>query len=126
QSGVGKSTLINQIMPGVNAATGEVSENSRLGTHTTTASRLYFIPNGGHIIDSPGVREFGLSHIEASQIIEGMIDLKQFDGQCKFRNCSHMNEKGCAIGLAVKEHKVHQQRFNNYQKIVSQIEQASR
>ncbi len=121
QSGVGKSSLINQLLPDVEALTGAVSENSRLGTHTTTASRLYFLPEDGWIIDSPGVREFGLSHIEPEQLIDGFIDLKPFAGGCKFRNCRHLNEKGCALAQASNEHKISQQRFENYQKIYQQI-----
>ena len=117
QSGVGKSSLINQLLPDVTALTGQVSENSRLGTHTTTASRLYFLPDSGFIIDSPGVREFGLSHIEPELIIQGFIELQPLQGDCKFRNCQHQNEKGCALIRAAEQGTISKQRLKNYQKI---------
>ncbi|WMS88996.1 small ribosomal subunit biogenesis GTPase RsgA [Pleionea litopenaei] len=120
QSGVGKSSLINKILPSSQIATGEVSENSRLGTHTTTASRVYFF-DSGHIIDSPGVREFGLTHMEADQIIYGFRDLLPFAAECKFRNCRHLNEKGCAIAQAVETKAVSKQRLSNYQSIINSI-----
>jgi ribosome biogenesis GTPase len=121
QSGVGKSSLINRLLPNVQAITGGVSENSRLGTHTTTASRLYFLPDNGWIIDSPGVREFGLSHINPERLIDGFIELKPHAGECKFRNCRHLNEKGCAIITAANEGKITHQRLENYQKIYQQL-----
>ncbi len=124
QSGVGKSSLINQLLPNALAVTGEVSQNSRLGTHTTTASRLYFLPQSGCIIDSPGVREFGLSHIDEDELINGFIDLHPFLGQCKFRNCRHLNEKGCAVLEAANNQKISPQRWDNYQKIYQQISAA--
>ncbi|WP_144393923.1 small ribosomal subunit biogenesis GTPase RsgA [Pleionea sediminis] len=119
QSGVGKSSLIKALMPQAEVETGEVSENSKLGTHTTTASRLFFLANDGFIIDSPGVREFGLSHIDTESIINGFVDLKQFVGHCKFRNCQHIQEKGCALHQAVIDGKIEKQRLENYQKIIT-------
>lgn len=121
QSGVGKSSLINQLIPQADILTGAVSENSRLGTHTTTASRLYFLPEKGYIIDSPGVREFGLSHLEPEQIISGFVDLKQQLTQCKFRNCRHLGEKGCSLSKALEQDKVSEQRLSNYQKIYQSV-----
>ncbi len=120
-SGVGKSSLINALMPKTEAVVGAVSENSRLGTHTTTASTLYFLPDGGHIIDSPGIREFGLSHIEKEELIAGFIDLAPLASDCKFRNCSHLNEPGCSFDHAVKLGKVSQQRVENFRKIFTSI-----
>ncbi|NVJ62159.1 MAG: small ribosomal subunit biogenesis GTPase RsgA [Gammaproteobacteria bacterium] len=121
QSGVGKSSLINSLLPEAEILTGAVSENSRLGTHTTTASRLYFLPDKGYIIDSPGVREFGLSHLEPEQLIDGFIDLKQQLNQCKFRNCRHLGEKGCSLNAALETQEINAQRLSNYQKIYQSI-----
>ncbi len=121
QSGVGKSSLINQLVPHATIETGEVSQNSKLGTHTTTASRLYFLPKEGCIIDSPGVREFALWHIEAEDLIKGFIDLRAFQSQCKFRNCQHQNEKGCAITDAAQKQLISEQRLTNFQKILTQL-----
>ncbi len=121
QSGVGKSSLINALLPKAQAETGLVSENSKLGTHTTTASKLFFLEDNGFIIDSPGVREFALSHIQPEQIIDGFIDLKPFHGDCKFRNCRHLNEKGCGLSEALKQGRVTAQRLENYQKIVQSL-----
>lgn len=125
QSGVGKTSLINQLLPDVEALTGQVSENSRLGTHTTTASRLYFLPESGCIIDSPGVREFGLSHIEPEQLFDGFVEFRPYLGGCKFRNCKHLNEKGCALLKSAQDKNISVQRLENYQKIYQQITSSS-
>ncbi|MCO7224872.1 small ribosomal subunit biogenesis GTPase RsgA [Pleionea sp. CnH1-48] len=121
QSGVGKSSLINELLPDVAALTGAVSENSRLGTHTTTASKLYFLSGGGHIIDSPGTREFGLWHLPADDLLRGFKELYPIQNQCKFRNCQHLNEPGCAIQKAVSEHSVELSRFESYQSILKSL-----
>lgn len=92
QSGVGKSSLINQLLPEVNALTGSVSDNSGLGQHTTTASRLYHLPQGGQLIDSPGIREFGLWHLEPEQITLGYREFQSVLGTCKFRDCKHKTD----------------------------------
>ncbi len=123
QSGVGKSSLINALLPKAHAETGLVSDNSKLGTHTTTASKLFFLEEDGFIIDSPGVREFGLSHIEQEQIIDGFIDLKPFQGNCKFRNCRHIQEKGCGLTAAAEQGEISMQRLQNYQKIVQGLQE---
>ncbi|MFQ1048371.1 small ribosomal subunit biogenesis GTPase RsgA, partial [Avibacterium paragallinarum] len=113
QSGVGKSSLINAILPEVNAQVGEVSELSGLGKHTTTSSRLYHLPQGGDLIDSPGIREFGLWHLNADQITKGYREFQYFLGTCKFRDCKHLNDPGCALKEAVEKGKIHPIRFNN-------------
>lgn len=97
QSGVGKSSLINQLLPEVNALTGSVSDNSGLGQHTTTASRLYHLPQGGQLIDSPGIREFGLWHLEPEQITLGYREFQSVLGTCKFRDCKHKNRPGLCL-----------------------------
>jgi len=117
-SGVGKSSLINHLMPELNIRVGELSEASGEGTHTTTSSTLYSLPEGGVLIDSPGVRDFGLWNTSAEEILNGFIELHDYIGHCKFSNCSHTHEPGCAIQQALSDGKISQLRFNNYQKIV--------
>ncbi|GAM55404.1 ribosome small subunit-stimulated GTPase engC [Vibrio ishigakensis] len=90
QSGVGKSSLVNALMPGLEVEEGEISENSNLGQHTTTASRLYHFPLGGDLIDSPGVREFGLWHLEADEVTKAFVEFREYLGLCKFRDCKHL------------------------------------
>lgn len=118
QSGVGKSSLVNAILPDVNILTKQVSDNSRLGVHTTTASRLYRLENNGAVIDSPGVREFAMWHLETEQILEGFIEFKPFLGLCKFRDCQHKKDPGCALKQAIKDGKVTKQRYQSYLKIL--------
>ncbi len=119
-SGVGKSSLINHLLPELDIRVGELSAASGEGTHTTTNSTLYNLPCGGKLIDSPGVRDFGLWNISADNILYGFKELRPYSGQCKFSNCAHKTEPGCAILKAVDEHKISTQRFANYQKIVSE------
>ncbi|KAA6209602.1 small ribosomal subunit biogenesis GTPase RsgA [Avibacterium paragallinarum] len=121
QSGVGKSSLINAILPEVNAQVGEVSELSGLGKHTTTSSRLYHLPQGGDLIDSPGIREFGLWHLNAEQITKGYREFQYFLGTCKFRDCKHLNDPGCALKEAVEKGKIHPIRFNNYHNLIESL-----
>ena len=118
QSGVGKSSFINQLLPEVQALTGAVSDTSGLGQHTTTASRLYHLPQGGNLIDSPGIREFGLWHLEAEQITQGYREFQQVLGTCKFRDCKHGNDPGCALREAVEAGKIDPIRFENYHRLI--------
>ncbi|MDO4429782.1 MAG: small ribosomal subunit biogenesis GTPase RsgA [Lonepinella koalarum] len=124
QSGVGKSSLINYILPEVNAQTGDISENSGLGQHTTTASRLYHLPQGGNLIDSPGIREFGLWHLEPEQITQGYREFHYFLGTCKFRDCKHLNDPQCALREAVEQGKIHPLRFENYHRLLAGREES--
>ena len=121
QSGVGKSSLVNTILPDVNIATKQVSDNSRLGQHTTTASRLYRLANGGSVIDSPGVREFAMWHLENDEILEGFIEFRPFLNQCKFRDCKHQKDPGCALKQAIQDGKVTEQRYQSYLKILQTV-----
>ena len=123
QSGVGKSSLINWLFPSESLATKMISENSRLGQHTTTASQLFCLSEqsakNGFIIDSPGIREFGLWHLDINQIASGFREFRDFLGGCKYRDCKHTNEPGCALIEAVKKGSIFEQRWQNYQKILS-------
>ncbi|RGE49007.1 GTPase RsgA [Mannheimia granulomatis] len=118
QSGVGKSSLINQLIPEVNALTGSVSDVSGLGQHTTTASRLYHLSQGGNLIDSPGIREFGLWHLEPEQITLGYREFQSVLGTCKFRDCKHKSDPGCALRQAVENGEISAIRFENYHRLI--------
>jgi ribosome biogenesis GTPase len=122
QSGVGKSTLVNSLMPELSLETNDVSENSGLGQHTTTVARLFHFKHGGHLIDSPGIREFGLWHLNAEQVFAGFIEFADYQGACKFRDCKHQSDPGCALVAAVEQHKIHAERLASYQKIVNSID----
>lgn len=119
-SGVGKSSLINHLMPELNIRVGELSAASGEGTHTTTSSTLYTLPCGGILIDSPGVRDFGLWDSTAEDILHGYIELRKYIGHCKFSNCSHQHEPGCAIQQALKDGDISQLRFNSYLKTIKE------
>lgn len=122
-SGVGKSSIINHLLPELDIRIGELSEASGEGTHTTTSSTLYNLPCGGKLIDSPGVRDFGLWNISADDILNGFRELRPYIGQCKFSNCAHDTEPGCAILTALEDHKISQLRYSNYQKMLAEYQQ---
>ena len=117
QSGVGKSSLINAICPAAEAAIGSLSEAHTKGRHTTTTANLFFLPGGGQLIDSPGIREFGLIHLDEHDIAEGFIEFRPFLGHCKFRDCRHQNDPGCALQNALDAGKISPQRMQSYQLI---------
>ncbi|MDR9825081.1 small ribosomal subunit biogenesis GTPase RsgA [Vibrio sp. FNV 38] len=121
QSGVGKSSLVNALMPELQIEEGAVSQNSGLGQHTTTAARLYHIPSGGDLIDSPGVREFGLWHLESEEITTAFVEFRPFLGGCKFRDCKHLDDPGCIIQQAVKTGDINKVRFDNYHRILESM-----
>ncbi|MBV7405977.1 small ribosomal subunit biogenesis GTPase RsgA [Enterobacter sp. ENT03] len=124
QSGVGKSSLLNSLLGlPVEIVVNDVSDNSGLGQHTTTASRLYHFPHGGDVIDSPGVREFGLWHLEPEQVTHGFVDFHDYLGHCKYRDCKHDTDPGCAIREAVEQGKIALSRFENYHRILESMSQ---
>jgi len=117
QSGVGKSSLIGSILGDKSIRIGPLSELSRKGMHTTTTAKLFHIPGGGKIVDSPGIREFGLWHINEQELIEGFVELRPFLGYCRFRDCRHNSEPKCAILGALEEGKISQTRMDSYRRI---------
>ncbi|WP_375751646.1 small ribosomal subunit biogenesis GTPase RsgA [Vibrio sp. HN007] len=121
QSGVGKSSLVNALLPEVNAEEGLVSENSGLGQHTTTAARLYHFPKGGDLIDSPGVREFGLWHLEPDEVTEAFVEFRPHLGGCKFRDCKHLDDPGCALREEMENGSIDKTRFDNYHRIIESM-----
>ncbi|HAS8550502.1 TPA: small ribosomal subunit biogenesis GTPase RsgA [Vibrio vulnificus] len=121
QSGVGKSSLVNALIPELDIEEGEVSEQSGLGQHTTTAARLYHIPSGGNLIDSPGVREFGLWHLEPEEITKAYLEFRPYLGGCKFRDCKHADDPGCIIREAVENGEISEVRYDNYHRIIESM-----
>lgn len=124
QSGVGKSSLLNTLLPQTaDILVNNVSDVSGLGQHTTTASRLYHFPHGGDVIDSPGVREFGLWHLTPEQVTQGFTEFRDYLGGCKFRDCKHGDDPGCALRDAVEKGKISAERFENYHRILESMAQ---
>ena len=123
QSGVGKSSLINALLPEAELITGDVSETSGLGQHTTTTAKLLHFPSGGDLVDSPGVREFALWHLPAERVGWCFIEFRDYLGTCKFRDCKHKNDPGCAITQAFEEGKISQDRYNNYHRIIDSLDE---
>lgn len=121
QSGVGKSTLVNSLMPELGLLTQSVSENSGLGQHTTTVARLYHFPDGGDLIDSPGIREFGLWHLSPTQVADGFVEFEDYLGTCKFRDCKHEKDPGCSLVAACEEGKIHPERLASFQRILASL-----
>lgn len=119
QSGVGKSSLVQAFMPEENVAIGAVSELVALGKHTTTSARLYHFKEGGDFIDSPGVRRFNLWSMTRADIFKGFVEFRPYQGRCKFRNCEHREEPGCALQQALKEGKICEERLNSFQHLVA-------
>jgi ribosome biogenesis GTPase len=118
-SGVGKSSLITALGSQIAIQTGEVT-NKGVGKHTTTATRLYHLPQGGQLIDSPGVREFNLWQVSQNEVLRGFKEFQSFLTGCKFRDCLHMVEPGCAVQEAVANGKISAQRYANYQELMKE------
>ena len=122
QSGVGKSSLIQALLPKEDIKIGELSEAVKKGRHTTTHASLYHFEFGGHCIDSPGIREFGLWHLTAEEVLNGFKELQSLAEHCKFRDCSHSHEPGCALLKALDEQVISEQRFKSYQQIIHSLD----
>lgn len=121
QSGVGKSSLVNALLPDADLKTGPLSESTQKGMHTTTTAQLFHFPGGGKLIDSPGIREFGLWHMQPDEVIDGFIDIRRYVGYCKFRDCKHNSEPGCAINDALESGELSEVRFNSYLMILDSL-----
>lgn len=121
QSGMGKSTLINGLIPNAQAATREISTVLNSGKHTTTHARLYHLNPSSHLIDCPGVQMFGLHHLSFGEIEQGFIEFAPYLGKCRFHNCHHTHEPNCAIQQAVSENKIDGRRFNLFKEISSEF-----
>jgi ribosome biogenesis GTPase / thiamine phosphate phosphatase len=120
-SGVGKSSLIKDLLPEIDIRIGEISVASQEGKHTTTVSSLYLMPEGGKLIDSPGVRDFTPVNLVREEILKGFIELTPYRGRCKFANCTHDHEPGCAIKDALAKGEVSRQRVDSFRKMLADI-----
>jgi ribosome biogenesis GTPase len=113
-SGVGKSTLLNQLIPGVNLKTADISDAHNTGMHTTTFSEMLRLPFGGWAIDTPGIKGFGTFDMEPEEICGYFKEIFRFSKDCKFANCTHTHEPNCAVRKAVEDHYISESRYNSY------------
>lgn len=124
-SGVGKSTLINALVPGANASVGDISSALNAGRHTTTHTRAFSLPGGGEIIDSPGMQEFGLAHLSLDQLRHAFPEFRRLAGQCRFLDCRHLREPDCAVLAALREGRILEARWRVYRDLVRELEAAA-
>lgn len=118
-SGVGKSSLLNVLDPLLHLKTGAISNYHQKGQHTTTFAEMHALSFGGFIIDTPGIREFGIVDIDDRELSHYFKEIRNYIGQCKFNNCQHVNEPGCAVIEAVKNNQIDQQRYFSYLSILA-------
>lgn len=121
QSGMGKSTLVNALVPEANAATREISAALDSGKHTTTHACLYHLDATSHLIDSPGLQEFGLAHLDRAGLEHAFREFRPYLGQCRFRDCRHDREPDCALRHALADRRMDERRFAAYQRIAAEI-----
>lgn len=119
-SGVGKSTLVNALIPEADVRTAEISRALNAGRHTTTHTRLYELPQGGALIDSPGMQEFGLHHLDLDELQAAFPEFRPYIGQCRFYNCRHMKEPDCAIAAAANTGAILPARLKSYQTLAAE------
>lgn len=122
-SGVGKSALVKMLIPEIEIRIGETSTATGEGKHTTTVSSLYHLPEGGALIDSPGVRDFTPWNRNKEDIVNGFIELRHYQGYCKFKNCTHTTEPGCAINEALEYGELSQQRVRSFRKMIEDLQE---
>lgn len=125
-SGVGKSSLINRLVPGADVRTAEISAVHDAGTHTTTFSEVFSLPGGGRIIDTPGVRGFGTVDFNAEEVGHYFPEIFDTARGCRFDNCTHTHEPGCAVIRALDEHRIAQSRYNSYLSILDEIREGDK
>ncbi|MBD5386808.1 ribosome small subunit-dependent GTPase A [bacterium] len=121
-SGVGKSSLINSLIPGADLKTGKISDIHHTGTHTTTFSEMLSLPEGGSLIDIPGVRGFGTIDFEPSEVSHYFPEIFRKSAECRYGNCKHTGEPGCAVVPAVENHEISQSRYASYLSILEELE----
>ena len=122
QSGMGKSTIVNALIPGAKARTAEISRTLHSGKHTTTSAQLYHLDRHTDIIDSPGLQSFGLQHVSQSELIACFPDFTPFLGKCRFDDCRHTVEPGCAVIAAVQDKQIAERRWGAYCKLVKEFD----
>ena len=113
-SGVGKSTLINRLVPGASLRTAEISDAHNTGQHTTTFSEMIELPGGGYLIDTPGIKGFGTFDMEPEELTSYFKEIFRFSKDCRFSNCTHTHEPGCAVLQALENHYIAQSRYQSY------------
>lgn len=121
-SGVGKSTLLNQLIPEAQQATQEISKFSAKGVHTTTFAEMFALEEEGYLIDTPGIKEFGILDIEDQELSHYFVEMRQYLGQCKYNNCRHINEPGCMVLQKLEEGYIHPYRYDSYVNILFEEE----
>ena len=117
-SGVGKSTVINKLLPDVNLKTGDISEYHKMGMHTTTFSEMIPLIGGGYMIDTPGIKGFGTIEMEGAEVAHYFPEIFKSSAECRFNNCTHTNEPGCAVIKAVEEQYISESRYKSYLNIL--------
>lgn len=119
-SGVGKSTLVNGLDPALQLRTGEISDAHLQGKHTTTFAEMHQLSSGGYIIDTPGIRAFGIIEIEKEHISHYFPEMRERLNQCKFHNCKHLNEPKCAVKAAVEAGEIYESRYQTYYQLMTE------
>lgn len=125
-SGVGKTSLVNMLLPEANARVGALSATHHTGTHTTTTAQWFHLPTGGALIDSPGIRDFGLWHMDKSQVEHGFKEFDPLLGRCKFRDCQHQQEPDCALLAALQSGAISASRLASYRQIIASLTDSER
>ncbi len=125
QSGVGKSSLLKTLIPDRDIRIGELSATTRRGRHTTTTAMLFHLPEGGAIIDTPGVAIFGLAGIDQRKLAYGYKEFRYWMERCRFNDCRHVNDLGCAVREAVERGEIHPQRYQRYLKLLEKLPEIS-
>jgi ribosome biogenesis GTPase len=121
QSGMGKSTLINSLVPDAERETAEVSTALDSGKHTTTHARLFHLSEKSHIVDSPGMQEFGRNHLDIGRIAHAFAEFRPYLGHCRFRTCRHLEEPGCAVIEAFELGRISRRRVESYKRLAGRF-----
>jgi len=120
QSGMGKSTIVNGLIPAAAVRVAEISAALDSGRHTTTHTRLYHLDAASHVIDSPGMQLFGLHHVDGPELAQAFVEFRPWLGQCRFRDCRHLTEPSCAIAAACKRGEIREQRLKSYRGLIQE------
>lgn len=125
-SGVGKSSLMNSMYPGLNLRVGEISESVNKGRHTTVGAVLHPLPDSGYVVDTPGLREVGMWGMPSEDLDKCFPELRPYVGKCRFNDCTHLAEPGCAVGAAVESGQVSRERFESYAKLRGELAESEK
>lgn len=120
-SGVGKSSLMNAIYPGLNLRVGAISESVNKGRHTTVGAAMHPLPDGGFVADTPGLREIGVWNLDAGELDACFLEFRPFIGECRFGDCRHVQEPGCAVRAAVADRLISEARYESYRKLLNEL-----